>query len=318
MSLQEFFDTAIRTLNRSASHSLGDRTKYIGASDVGSCPRKVVLGKLNPAQHDTKTLLRFNRGHLSEDLLSNIFLAGGARFEREVEVAHDTEPFRAHIDFLFGDRDGHTPLHALEVKSVSGIPEEPYPGWIDQIYFQIGLLQGEDPTRRISGSILAIDLNAGVYREFDGYVPRDDIFAIQIDKARHMMNALRGEVRPSMETGVLCGYCDSRHDCPAFACDPVPIPDDVARMALRYIDTNATKNHSEKELKQLKEAILGFTGERFRGQTDDFALIVATIGPSETVDAKLLKAIHPEIYAEVLKPKAGFTKIEVREVKKVA
>ena len=318
MSLQEFFDTAIRTLNRTASLPLGDRSQYIGASDIGSCPRRVVLDKQNPQPHDTRTLLRFTRGHLAEDLLANIFHAGGARFEREVEVVHESEPFRAHIDFLFGDRDSHTPLHALEVKSVSGLPEEPYPAWIDQIYFQLGLLKEEEPARRITGSILALDLNAGVYREYDGYAPRDDLFALQLDKGRSMMAALRGEVRPSAETGVLCGYCDHRHDCPAFVCDPVPIPADVARMALRYIETNTMKNEAEKELKRLKETILGFTGERFRGQTDKFALIVATIAPSETVDAKLLKATHPEIYAEVLKPKAGFTKIEVRELKKVA
>lgn len=132
------------------------------------------------------------------------------------------------------------------------------------------------------------------------------------------MAALRGEVQPTLATGVLCGYCDHRHDCAAFACDPVPIPEDVARLAQRYIETNTTKSDAEKELKRLKESIVGFTGERFRGQTDEFAIIVSAVGPSETVDAKLLQAKHPDVHAEVLKPKAGFTKLEVREVRKAA
>src|SRR3972149_11649582 len=131
-----------------------------------------------------------------------------------------------------------------------------------------------------------------------------------------MMTAMRVEAEPRMETGVLCGYCDHRHDCPAFSCDPVPIPDEIAQLAQRYIETNTTKGEAEKELKRIKEQIVRFTGERFRGQTDEFALIVATVGPSEMVDAKLLQAKHPAIYAEVLKPKAGFTKLEVREVRK--
>ncbi len=31
---------------------LGDRTEYVGASDVGTCPRKVVLSKTQPVPHD--------------------------------------------------------------------------------------------------------------------------------------------------------------------------------------------------------------------------------------------------------------------------
>lgn len=318
MSLQQFFDTAIQELNRSASLSLGDRSLYIGASDIGHCPRKVVLGKHQPKTHDTRTLLRFTRGHLAEDLLANIFTAGGARFEREAEVVHMTEPFRCHIDFLFGERRGRTPLHILEVKSVSGIPSEPYPTWIDQLYFQIGMMIETHPGRRITGSILSLDLNAGEYREFDGFDHRDGIFSILVDKGRHMAAALRGETEPRVETGVLCGFCDHRGDCPAFSCDPVPIPADVTQLAQRYIATNTTKGEAEKELKQIKEQIVAFTGERFRGQTDDFAILVSTIGPSETVDSKLLQTKYPDVFADVLKPKAGFTKLEVREVRKAA
>lgn len=318
MSLQQFFDTAIQELNRSASLPLGDRTLYIGASDIGNCPRKVVLGKRQPKTHDTRTLLRFTRGHLAEDLLADIFIAGGARFEREAEVVHMTEPFRCHLDFLFGERRGQTPLHILEVKSVSGIPTEPYSGWIDQLYFQIGMMTEAHPERRITGSILSLDLNAGEYREFDGFANREDIYTLLLDKGRHMAAALRGETDPRAETGVLCGYCDHRGDCPSFSCDPVPIPADVAQLAQRYIETNTTKGEAENALKQIKEQIVAFTGNRFRGQTNEFAILVSTIGPSETVDSKLLQSKYPDVFADVLKPKAGFTKLEVREVRKAA
>jgi len=43
MDLIPFFETAIAALNKSKSAELGDRTQYIGSSDVGSCARKVYL-----------------------------------------------------------------------------------------------------------------------------------------------------------------------------------------------------------------------------------------------------------------------------------
>ena len=49
---------------------------------------------------------------------------------------------KAHIDFLFyADFDGTPELHAIEVKSVSGIPDAPYPQWEDQLSYQLGLLR---------------------------------------------------------------------------------------------------------------------------------------------------------------------------------
>jgi len=41
--------------------TLGNRSDYLGASDIGYCPRKVILEKINPSEHDLATLLRFQR-----------------------------------------------------------------------------------------------------------------------------------------------------------------------------------------------------------------------------------------------------------------
>ncbi len=38
---------------------LGDRSLYVGASDVAQCPRKVVLSKTEPVAQDLQTLIRF-------------------------------------------------------------------------------------------------------------------------------------------------------------------------------------------------------------------------------------------------------------------
>ena len=75
MNLTPFFETAVMALNRSKSSELGDRTRYIGSSDVAGCARKVYLQRKNPTTPSVSTLLKFSRGHVAEDLIENIFVA---------------------------------------------------------------------------------------------------------------------------------------------------------------------------------------------------------------------------------------------------
>ena len=56
-----FIGTALEELNRETSKHLGDRSQYVGGSDVGNCLRKALEGKINEPSHDKKTLLRFLR-----------------------------------------------------------------------------------------------------------------------------------------------------------------------------------------------------------------------------------------------------------------
>jgi CRISPR-associated exonuclease Cas4 len=49
--------------------ALGDRSTYVGASDVGGCPRRVVLEKKTPPEFDLQTLISFMRWHLVENIM---------------------------------------------------------------------------------------------------------------------------------------------------------------------------------------------------------------------------------------------------------
>lgn len=181
MDLLSFIEHALVELNHSKSAELGNRMQYIGSSDVGSCPRKVCLQKTCPAGlPDLSTMLKFSRGHVAETLLIEIFNAGGVKqlYDTQVEVCHPVYPLKAHIDFLFyADFDGKQQLHIVELKSVSGIPDEPYAQWVDQVNFQIGLLKIKYPKQKIGGSILAIDLNAGELKQFDGFEYNESLFS---------------------------------------------------------------------------------------------------------------------------------------------
>ena len=52
---------------------LGNRSHYVGASDVAQCPRKVVLAKTEPVALDLQTLIRFERGNMVEHIVEKCF-----------------------------------------------------------------------------------------------------------------------------------------------------------------------------------------------------------------------------------------------------
>ena len=121
--------------------TLGDRATYLGTSEIGACPRKTILSKLNPPQSDLVTLLRFRRGHMAEDIVAAAFTAAGfTNFQRQVEVrAPGDVPVAAHIDFVFTSPARKT-MAVLEVKSPETLPDQPFGSWETQLYLQMGLL----------------------------------------------------------------------------------------------------------------------------------------------------------------------------------
>ena len=72
---------------------------------------------------------------------------------------------------------------------------------------------------------------------------------------------------------------------------------------------------SGKTLDPIKKELIAFFGKRFQGVTEDgIAVTTTTIAPGETVDSTLLKADYPDVYKSCSKPKAGYTKLEVRKL----
>lgn len=107
--------------------TLGDRSTYLGASDIGACPRKTILAKLNTPAADLVSLLRFRRGHMAEDIVAAAFTtAGFTNFRRQVEVRYPGDvPVMAHIDFVFIS-EARKAMAVLEVKSPESMPDCPY------------------------------------------------------------------------------------------------------------------------------------------------------------------------------------------------
>lgn len=316
MDLLSFVEHALVELNHSKSAELGNRMQYIGSSDVGSCPRKVCLQKTCPAGlPDLSTMLKFSRGHVAETLLIEIFNAGGVKqlYDTQVEVCHPVYPLKAHIDFLFyADFNGKQQLHIVELKSVSGIPDEPYPQWVDQVNFQIGLLKIKYPKQKIGGSILTIDLNAGELKQFDGFEYNETLFNYLVGKGAHLLDCLNGIEEPQPAPSFLCAYCNYRSDCLSMTVPEVELPPEVEALANRYLKLSEVRHAADTKLRNIREGLLGFTGPSFRGRSDSIELIASSVGPTAMVDGKLLKLQYPDVYPAVLKERAGFTKLECR------
>ena len=278
---------------------LGDRTKYIGSSDVSGCPRKAVLSKLSPPEHDLETLLRFERGHLAEQILSKTFERTKYFYESQKELTHpEFSHFRAHIDFFFHSKNMKS-IGICEVKTTSQIPDEPYEGWVSQLYWQMGIAKLLYPDAKIKGAIFALDLNSGKVKEFNSFEPFDLVFGQLIDKAHNIWAAVNGEGKPECEPSLLCGSCEHQTSCPVF--DRDKLPEDVWRTILSYAEAKAQEKELKSKLEALRDDILKYTGsEKLSATNPDLGLTVTVMAPrvSEFVNGTSLKEKYPEIFEE--------------------
>lgn len=145
---------------------LGDRTSYVGMSDIGKgaeCLRAAVAGKLNLHQKPTmqdiaewfragnydriRSTLRRNlilqRGHWMENGFAKVLNANGAHLLHQLEIAveHDGVPIRAHLDFTLVWGWPRPAIRILELKTTERIPVTLYTGYETQLYGQLGLLK---------------------------------------------------------------------------------------------------------------------------------------------------------------------------------
>ena len=239
--------------------TLGDRREYLGASDIGYCPRKVILDRINQPKHDLPTLFRFQRGHKAEDIIAEAFTAAGySNFERQVELNLPCDtPVKAHLDFVFTSH-AHKIKSVLEVKSSGHVPDGPYGSWESQLYLQMGALADQYPEYSIRGAILVLNLNEGEVGFFNGYQPQETIYNGLLDKAgttwSNYQDMVQG-VEPEMETevGPLCGYCNHMANCPRFQAEEVP---ELANTVAALQELQAREKNLNGEIKKLKWHLL--------------------------------------------------------------
>jgi len=287
---------------RTASE-LGDRATYIGASDVGgACIRKAVLSKLEPVDHDLSTLIKFERGHLTEIILTACFDEFKKyKYVSQKEVIHPQNPkLKCHIDFMFHNKN-LSKILVVECKSVSAIPDEPYDSWVSQVQFQMGLLKLNYPDSVIKGSIIAIDLNTGKIAEFSGYKPNDILFATLLQRAGKIQAYVETEDTRNLPVSdsLLCGFCSYKTDCSLFSGSD-PIPDDLKATIGRYKKIQEKQKELKKQIDAIKADILPFTGNDYHAKWDGNKISVSIV-KARKADTKALKSEYPDVYSSLLK-----------------
>lgn len=130
---------------RQTQAMLGDRTAYIGMSDIAryaECPRAAVAGKLLPPGTSLGRLLTSARGHWFEDGVGQCLAALGLHVLPQLEIRHTYRgvPIRAHLDFTLVWELPRPAVRILEVKSIEQLPADPYAAHELQISGQTGLL----------------------------------------------------------------------------------------------------------------------------------------------------------------------------------
>lgn len=131
---------------RQTQAMLGDRTAYIGMSDIArytECPRAAVAGKLLPPGTSLGRLLTLARGHWFEDGVGQCLAALGLHVLPQLEIRHTYRgvPIRAHLDFTLVWELPRPAVRILEVKSMEQLPADPYAAHELQISGQTGLLR---------------------------------------------------------------------------------------------------------------------------------------------------------------------------------
>ncbi len=283
---------------------LGDRSAYIGASDIAAaCIRKTVLSKLKPVEYDTSTLIKFERGHLTETILIKCFDEYGKyKYVAQKEAVHsNNSKWKCHIDFMFHNKS-RTKIGIVECKSTNGIPDEPYESWVNQVQFQMGLLKLNYPNSVIKGSIFAIDLNAGKMKEFNGYEPNYALFNALCKKATTIQALIETHETADLETSesMLCGFCPFKTDCPKFSGEENVVPDDLKAAVKQYKEVQEQQKALKQKLDMMKENILAFTGDDYHAAWDGNKVTVSTV-KSNRIDAKTLKSEYPDIFSNALK-----------------
>jgi hypothetical protein len=236
--------------------ALGDRSAYIGMSDIGKaadCLRAAVANKISAhTESSLEKQLLLHRGHWFESGIAEAFrfTEQPLLYQLEITTEHNGVPIKGHLDFVFIGPKGE--IRIVELKSCEHLPETAYASYEMQLFGQLGLLEslwntpsfalheGEAPmsfpalVKRefnvtlpkqpvISGHILCVSMSDA--EVFGPYEPNGILFAAALGLAGQVWSAMHGTRNGEMTlndlpvaTGFnpLCDWCSWNDDCPRF------------------------------------------------------------------------------------------------------
>ena len=307
MEIKKIIERGIRKhMSVKSANDLGDRTEYVGASDVSGCIRKAVLSKRHPGRFSLATLVRFIRGYITESIVKYALDAEGVEYIYQPEYTHPHARYlKIHPDFVINKSKGG--ILVLECKSVDGMPGEPHVGWIRQLHYQMGIMALNDMSTDIEGAVVAVSVGDGQVKVFEGYQPDAATFGLLVEKAEKIWSELNLDTDAAeipTEEGPLCAWCQYRQGCPAFSIDEkvpeVPLHEELEE----YLAMRIAKKEAEMTMKRLSvvfaEAIANAcNGNGMRAiRVDDSIIKEVTRRSTNVNNIQGLKESLPEVWEE--------------------
>lgn len=307
ISFEEFVSTNFQKLTEENSKkSLGDRSKYIGASDVGGCPYQVIKSKLEKPKYSIKKQIQFKFGHLTEEIVA-MFLHG-LNYERQVELNGEIDnfPIKAHLDYLI---KGKKRSIIVEVKSCKDeIPNTPHESWILQVQFQMGLLMNEiqDEEHDIEAHVIAFNRSTGDYKIFKIDF-NDDLFLMALNKATHLADCLQNGAKPHAIIQYYCSECPFVQECPKQGCFASELPENF-KQDLKDIKEHKTQEKIIKQKEdQLKEYLINTGLEKAKIDDEDLSVVITCKeSVSSRFDTTTFKKEHPELATLYIKESSSY------------
>lgn len=183
---------------QSTALTLGDRSQYVGLSDIGramECPRAALCNKVFARPRPSlQKLLTLQRGHWLEHGIGQALAAQGLHVLPQLELAlvHNGVPIKGHMDFVLVWEKPRPAVRILELKSTERLPETLYASYECQLYGQAGLLaqMWNQP--------------AFTLRLEDGTIRHGNLTMPELCKAHFGLHLPNAPTKIDMEAWVLC------------------------------------------------------------------------------------------------------------------
>jgi CRISPR-associated exonuclease Cas4 len=296
-----------KVLEKYTTETLGDRSKYIGASDIAGCLRKSFLSKKEKVEHSIAKHIIFQRGHLTEQIVE--LMITGTNYKKQVELCSKTYngfDIKAHLDFVI---ENNKRAVVLEVKSTSTPVDEPYESWILQIQLQMGLLQKRYPNKKISGYVVAMNVNTGWYKTFHVF-PNITLYDMALKKANELAFSLQLDIEPKAELQNYCSECPFKDGCPAICSHvPVQLPHDL----IKDIEEIGRHNNTIKRISSLKNKVMSFmkaTNNKIVKANNTTISLVTKTNEYE-MDIARFKIEEPELYSKYRKDSNTYSYLNI-------